>query len=387
MEPITSFKARINKNYSPDDGHKYCDWIREVDVTLGLLRTRPRNASTYRVPSKLRAIKHEAYTPQMVSIGPFHRHNPELRAMDELKWRYMLDYVDRVVKHDIENNPVNEINDKSPEDSPQKLALDKCSKVISELEEKARAWYAEDINLDKFRLVEMLLVDAQADHPLGIGPTTDHCVGKLLHHQLANQTPVLSKIKVPDSSQTLFLIRSNGLFGSYFMLVDAYNTLLLLEMSIFLFPCCEGYLSLRKDPVKMESTTSFKVSITKKYSPSDEKQYLDWLGSVDVTLGLLSSMPRNSSAYRVPNRLREVKNDAYTPQIVAIGPFHRNKPDFQAMEKLKWSFMLAYVDRVAKSDLENNEISMSDGESSDSSPQRMALKKCSKIVSELEEEA
>lgn len=54
----------------------------------------------------------------------------------------------------------NEINVDSSGNSLQKWALNQCSKVVSDLEENARAWYAEDINLDKYRLVEMFLVDA-----------------------------------------------------------------------------------------------------------------------------------------------------------------------------------------------------------------------------------
>ncbi|XP_074349507.1 uncharacterized protein LOC141689199 isoform X2 [Apium graveolens] len=159
MEPTSSFKGRINKNYSPNDIEKYWDWIHSVDATLGLLRSRPWDASTYRVPNKLRAIKHEAYTPQMVSIGPYHRDKPDLRAMEEFKWRYMLAFVDRVVISDTENTQRKEVNSESKEHSPEILALHKCSKIVSELEEEARAWYAEDMNLDKHQLVEMLLVD------------------------------------------------------------------------------------------------------------------------------------------------------------------------------------------------------------------------------------
>ncbi|KAK1355743.1 hypothetical protein POM88_048999 [Heracleum sosnowskyi] len=140
MEQTSSFKGRINKNYSPNVGEKYWDWIKSVDVTLGLLRSRPRDASTYRVPSKLRAIKHEAYTPQMVSIGPYHRDKPDLRAMDEFKWRYMLAFVDRVVKSDTENTQIKELDGESREHSPEILALHKCSTIVSELEEEARAW-------------------------------------------------------------------------------------------------------------------------------------------------------------------------------------------------------------------------------------------------------
>ncbi|KAK1373127.1 hypothetical protein POM88_029320 [Heracleum sosnowskyi] len=141
MEPTSSFKVRITKNYSPNDEEKYWDWIRSVDATISLLKSRPRDASTYRVPSKLRAIKPQAYTPQMVSIG--------LRVMEELKWRYMFSFVDRVVESDMEIIQIKELNGELTEKSSQILALDKCSKVISELEQVARAWCKLIISIQK----------------------------------------------------------------------------------------------------------------------------------------------------------------------------------------------------------------------------------------------
>ncbi|XP_074352185.1 uncharacterized protein LOC141691358 [Apium graveolens] len=97
---------------------------------------------TYRVPGKLRETKHGAYTPQMVSIGPFHKQKAEFHAMEELKWLYMLAFVDRAKMQTKEFS-----------------ALYVCGKNILEVEEKARAWYAEDIDLDKHQFVEMLLID------------------------------------------------------------------------------------------------------------------------------------------------------------------------------------------------------------------------------------
>ncbi|KAK1381450.1 hypothetical protein POM88_028194 [Heracleum sosnowskyi] len=82
-------------------------------------------------------MKHKAYTPQMVSIGPFHQHKDELRAMEELKWIYMLAFVGRVV---ISDKDYTQVKEPGISESPAMLALYKCSKVILEVEEKARAW-------------------------------------------------------------------------------------------------------------------------------------------------------------------------------------------------------------------------------------------------------
>lgn len=159
MQPTSSFKARITKNYSSDE-EKYSEWVQSVNTTLGILRRRPQDSSTYRVPPKLLATLPAAYTPQVVCIGPFHLNKPELRATEELKWRYMLAYLDRVViRTDMENIQINELAGEYDDNSAQTLALNKCCEVVSKLEEEARAWYAEDINLNKHQLVEMLLVD------------------------------------------------------------------------------------------------------------------------------------------------------------------------------------------------------------------------------------
>ncbi|WOG95988.1 hypothetical protein DCAR_0415318 [Daucus carota subsp. sativus] len=156
----SSFKGRITKNYSEHNAQKYSEWVRAVNGTLGLLRSRPHDSSTYRVPTKLRATQPGVYTPQVVCIGPFHLTTPALRATEELKWRYMLAYIDRVVETDTKNIRNNELGGVHDEKSAQISALNKCCEVVSGLEQDARAWYAEDINLDKHQFVEMLLVDA-----------------------------------------------------------------------------------------------------------------------------------------------------------------------------------------------------------------------------------
>ncbi|XP_074349505.1 UPF0481 protein At3g47200-like isoform X1 [Apium graveolens] len=216
MEPTSSFKGRINKNYSPNDIEKYWDWIHSVDATLGLLRSRPWDASTYRVPNKLRAIKHEAYTPQMVSIGPYHRDKPDLRAMEEFKWRYMLAFVDRVVISDTENTQRKEVNSESKEHSPEILALHKCSKIVSELEEEARAWYAEDMNLDKHQLVEMLLVDGCFILEL------------FLRCKVTDMPKTNDDLHVPPQDQVPFV----SLAGNFTMVQTLAHDLMLLENQI-----------------------------------------------------------------------------------------------------------------------------------------------------------
>ncbi|PQP92340.1 hypothetical protein Pyn_41048 [Prunus yedoensis var. nudiflora] len=60
-------------------------------------------------------------------------------------------------------------------------------------------------------------------------------------------------------------------------------------------------------------------------------------------LAVVKSESEDLSIYRVPNKLREVKADAYNPRVVSIGPFHRGYLDLAAMEKHKWLYMLHFL--------------------------------------------
>ncbi|XP_060674701.1 UPF0481 protein At3g47200-like [Ziziphus jujuba] len=42
----------------------------------------------HRVPRKIRQLKEEAYTPQLISVGPFHYGNPQLKSMEHHKTKY-----------------------------------------------------------------------------------------------------------------------------------------------------------------------------------------------------------------------------------------------------------------------------------------------------------
>nr|XP_017246414.1 PREDICTED: UPF0481 protein At3g47200-like [Daucus carota subsp. sativus] len=77
--------------------------------------------------------------------------------MEKEKRRYMSYFFDRLVNSSKEKG---QIICESSDNSGHIWARNTCTKVVSELEEEARAFYAEDINLDKDHLVAMLLLDA-----------------------------------------------------------------------------------------------------------------------------------------------------------------------------------------------------------------------------------
>lgn len=57
----------------------------------------------YRVPRNLRKINKNSYTPSLISIGPLHRDNEKLHAMEEQKLRYLQRFVRRNVNRDLED--------------------------------------------------------------------------------------------------------------------------------------------------------------------------------------------------------------------------------------------------------------------------------------------
>uniref|UniRef100_A0A2N9G7B7 Uncharacterized protein n=1 Tax=Fagus sylvatica TaxID=28930 RepID=A0A2N9G7B7_FAGSY len=91
----------------------------------------------YRVPKRLRQINNEAYTPKLISIGPFHHGKDELKEMEMLKVRYFKDFCYRTGK---------------------------CQKdlasVIEDNEVKIRHCYAENFDISSEDFVKMVLLDS-----------------------------------------------------------------------------------------------------------------------------------------------------------------------------------------------------------------------------------
>ncbi|XXG53943.1 hypothetical protein AAC387_Pa03g1952 [Persea americana] len=91
--------------------------------------------SICQVPRDVRKIDKDAYTPSIVSIGPFHRGSPKLQPMEKLKWRYLQ-------IHTKEGN-----------------GLDKYSKEMKEKEQELRDFYSGNINMEVNEFIEMVLLD------------------------------------------------------------------------------------------------------------------------------------------------------------------------------------------------------------------------------------
>ena len=91
----------------------------------------------YGVPERLRSVKENSFTPQVVSIGPLHHGNDGLKAMEEHKMRYHRDYIQWT-----------------------NVSLEDYIKVVKKNEPKLRSCYAETIGFSSDEFVKIILVDS-----------------------------------------------------------------------------------------------------------------------------------------------------------------------------------------------------------------------------------
>ncbi|XP_016652636.1 PREDICTED: putative UPF0481 protein At3g02645 [Prunus mume] len=104
---------------------------------LGRLSPLSSSCCIYRVPERLRLVNENAYTPQVVSIGPLHHGKKGLEAMEEHKKRYLQEFLCRT-----------------------KVSLEDCIKKIRDQETRLRNCYAETIGFSSDEFVRIILVDA-----------------------------------------------------------------------------------------------------------------------------------------------------------------------------------------------------------------------------------
>ncbi|XP_052200152.1 UPF0481 protein At3g47200-like isoform X1 [Diospyros lotus] len=91
----------------------------------------------YRVPQKIRQIKEAAYSPRVVSIGPFHHGQERLKLMEPLKLGYLKSFLNGTG-----------------------LTLQHCISELKEWEPGIRNCYAESIPLESDVFLKMILIDA-----------------------------------------------------------------------------------------------------------------------------------------------------------------------------------------------------------------------------------
>ncbi|XWS59530.1 hypothetical protein CRYUN_Cryun08bG0129900 [Craigia yunnanensis] len=93
----------------------------------------------FRVPASLVDVNGKAYQPRIISIGPYHRGKPQLRMIEEHKWRYLGLLLKRMQE--------------------KGLGLEDFLKALQPLELKARECYSETIQLGSDEFLEMMVLD------------------------------------------------------------------------------------------------------------------------------------------------------------------------------------------------------------------------------------
>lgn len=101
------------------------------------------DCSIYKVPHNLRKVKQEAYTPQLISIGPIHLGNKELQPMQQHKKRYFHFFYERLSQFN------------------QQSMIKNYKVYLENKEQEIRKCYAEKFpNISKEKFVETILLDA-----------------------------------------------------------------------------------------------------------------------------------------------------------------------------------------------------------------------------------
>ncbi|XP_031272040.1 putative UPF0481 protein At3g02645 isoform X2 [Pistacia vera] len=116
------------------------DLVEELLIDTKDLEPEPGffQCSIYRVPKKIRSTNEKFYTPQLISIGPFHHGDTKLADMEEKKKRYMKQFLQRITSE----------------------KRDKILTFIKDNEQKIRNCYAEIFPLESHKFVMMIMYDA-----------------------------------------------------------------------------------------------------------------------------------------------------------------------------------------------------------------------------------
>ncbi|KAK9291213.1 hypothetical protein L1049_009401 [Liquidambar formosana] len=128
----------------PQGSERPSHWLDHINNRLARIDQWSKGSSIHKVPNQLRKVDEEAYTPRIVSIGPFHsittKDRDHLLTMDKLKLLYTVYLVNRTTE-------------------PTKI-LYQCGDAIFDLaDDRVRPSYAEDIILDRRKLAGIMLVD------------------------------------------------------------------------------------------------------------------------------------------------------------------------------------------------------------------------------------
>ncbi|ONI03664.1 hypothetical protein PRUPE_6G273400 [Prunus persica] len=103
----------------------------------------------------------------------------------------------------------------------------------------------------------------------------------------------------------------------------------------------EGSLAADEDAETQKS--AWKKTLISKLGNVHQREYLSIYGR-----GRKKKIRGDYCIYRVPDKLRKVKEDAYLPGVVSIGPLHQDKQNLAPMVQYKWSYLVSFLDQQPK---------------------------------------
>jgi hypothetical protein len=171
-----------------ENGLKCKELVINIPAYLGPAEW-PEECCIYRVPKKLRKVNKEAYTPKLISIGPFHHRRQEYRDMEMQKVKYLKDFC------------------KKTEKSQEVLAS-----IVKEKEVEIRRCYAETSKLNRIEFLKMILLD---------GIFIIELFRRNFKEEEREKDYILSKPWLREGIQHDLLLLENQL--PYFVLEDLYN--------------------------------------------------------------------------------------------------------------------------------------------------------------------
>ncbi|KAJ4973223.1 hypothetical protein NE237_006397 [Protea cynaroides] len=134
--------AMGSQDYSRDSdvGNQSIVWVDSIRTKISQrsISSLEPTSCIYRVHQRIRQVNNDAYTPDTVSIGPYHRPNPNLEAMENHKLEYLHAVLDR---------------------TKETTSLEKYVEDLKKLEPEARKCYSEPIDLTPKQFTEMMLID------------------------------------------------------------------------------------------------------------------------------------------------------------------------------------------------------------------------------------
>ncbi|CAL9235271.1 unnamed protein product [Arabidopsis halleri] len=171
----------------------------------------------YRVPNRLRGVNPEAYTPQMILIGPLH-HNKKAQALELSKTdsRY-LDYMNMEIHKKKYLNDIANIHGQK--------TIDDFRKIIKRDEKPLRESYAESTDWIKSpEFVEMMLLDSVfiLKFFIRIGTQNINKKGDILFEEPCLVTTILEDLMLLENQIPYSLLES--LFEPFFLLLDHKET-------------------------------------------------------------------------------------------------------------------------------------------------------------------